>query len=239
MHLGLNQQKCLRVIKMLVCKNLKKIFVEGNESICILDDINFNISKGETVSIIGSSGSGKSTLLHVLSSLEKADSGEILLDDSLITSLTENELCAIRLNKIGFIYQFHHLIKELNVKENIALPLIIKGEDVDDIESKTNDIIDQVGLSERKNYQIDKLSGGERQRVAIARAVVHKPKIIFADEPTGNLDKVNANNIFSLLKDLVNYNQSSLIMATHDLDIAVLLDKKYSIQNGDLIKIKD
>lgn len=224
---------------MLVCKNLKKIFVEGNESICILDDINFNISKGETVSIIGSSGSGKSTLLHVLSSLEKADSGEILLDDSLITSLTENELCAIRLNKIGFIYQFHHLIKELNVKENIALPLIIKGEDVDDIESKTNDIIDQVGLSERKNYQIDKLSGGERQRVAIARAVVHKPKIIFADEPTGNLDKVNANNIFSLLRDLVNYNQSSLIMATHDLDIAVLLDKKYSIQNGDLIKIKD
>lgn len=224
---------------MLVCKNLKKIFVEGNESICILDDINFNISKGETVSIIGSSGSGKSTLLHVLSSLEKADSGEILLDDSLITSLTENELCAIRLNKIGFIYQFHHLIKELNVKENIALPLIIKGEDVDDIESKTNDIIDQVGLSERKNYQIDKLSGGERQRVAIARAVVHKPKIIFADEPTGNLDKVNANNIFSLLRDLVNYNQSSLIMATHDLDIAVLLDKKYSIQNGDLIRIKD
>lgn len=224
---------------MLVCKNLKKIFVEGNESICILDDINFNISKGETVSIIGSSGSGKSTLLHVLSSLEKADSGEILLDDSLITSLTENELCDIRLNKIGFIYQFHHLIKELNVKENIALPLIIKGEDVDDIESKTNDIIDQVGLSERKNYQIDKLSGGERQRVAIARAVVHKPKIIFADEPTGNLDKVNANNIFSLLRDLVNYNQSSLIMATHDLDIAVLLDKKYSIQNGDLIKIKD
>jgi len=239
MHLGLNQQKCLRVIKMLVCKNLKKIFVEGNESICILDDVNFNISKGETVSIIGSSGSGKSTLLHVLSSLEKADSGEILLDDSLITSLTENELCAIRLNKIGFIYQFHHLIKELNVKENIALPLIIKGEDVDDIESKTNDIIDQVGLSERKNYQIDKLSGGERQRVAIARAVAHKPKIIFADEPTGNLDKVNANNIFSLLKDLVNYNQSSLIMATHDLDIAELLDKKYSIQNGDLIKIKD
>lgn len=224
---------------MLVCKNLKKMFAEGNESICILDDINFKISKGETVSIIGSSGSGKSTLLHVLSSLEKADSGEILLDDSLISSLTENELCDIRLNKIGFIYQFHHLIKELNVKENIALPLIIKGENVDDIESKTNDIIDQVGLYERKNYQIDKLSGGERQRVAIARAVVHKPKIIFADEPTGNLDKVNANNIFSLLKDLVNYNQSSLIMATHDLDIAVLLDKKYSIQNGDLIKIKD
>ena len=224
---------------MLVCKNLKKMFAEGNESICILDDINFKISKGETVSIIGSSGSGKSTLLHVLSSLEKADSGEILLDDSLISSLTENELCDIRLNKIGFIYQFHHLIKELNVKENIALPLIIKGENVDDIESKTNDIINQVGLYERKNYQIDKLSGGERQRVAIARAVVHKPKIIFADEPTGNLDKVNANNIFSLLKDLVNYNQSSLIMATHDLDIAVLLDKKYSIQNGDLIKIKD
>ncbi len=224
---------------MLVCKNLKKIFTEGNESICILDDISFDISEGETVSIIGSSGSGKSTLLHVLSCLEKVNSGEILLEGSLLTSLTENELCDIRLNKIGFIYQFHHLIKELNVKENIALPLIIQGEDEAIIEKKTNDIIEQVGLFQRKYYQIDKLSGGERQRVAIARAVVHKPKIIFADEPTGNLDKINANNIFSLLKDLVNYNQSSLIMATHDLNIASLLDKKYSILNGDLINLKD
>jgi len=224
---------------MLICKNLKKIFTEGNESICVLNNINFDVSKGETVSIIGSSGSGKSTLLQVLSSLEKSDSGEILFDGCLLTSLTEQELCDIRLNKIGFIYQFHHLIKELNVKENIALPLIIKGEDVEQIAMKTDDIIEQVGLSKRTNYQIDKLSGGERQRVAIARAIVHKPKIIFADEPTGNLDKTNANNIFSLLKDLVNYNQSSLIMATHDLNIAALLNKKYSIQNGDLINIKD
>ena len=219
---------------MLTCKNLNKSYSDGNDSIDILSNINLNISSGETVAITGASGSGKSTLLHILSTLDNADSGEINLDGHLISGLDDNKLSKIRLTKIGFIYQFHHLIKELSVKENISLPLYIAKKSNTDIEKIVNEVIDQVDMTKRKDFQLDKLSGGERQRVAIARSIVNNPKIIFADEPTGNLDKNNANNIFSLLNDLVKNNKSSLIMATHDLDIALKLDRNLKIDNGQL-----
>ena len=219
---------------MLTCKNLNKSYSDGNNSIDILSNINLNISSGETVAITGASGSGKSTLLHILSTLDNADSGEINLDGHLISGLDDNKLSKIRLTKIGFIYQFHHLIKELSVKENISLPLYIAKKSNTDIEKIVNEVIDQVDMTKRKDFQLDKLSGGERQRVAIARSIVNNPKIIFADEPTGNLDKNNANNIFSLLNDLVKNNKSSLIMATHDLDIALKLDRNLKIDNGQL-----
>ena len=219
---------------MLICKNLSKSYSDGNNSIDILSNINLNISSGETVAITGASGSGKSTLLHILSTLDNADSGEINLDGHLISGLDDNKLSKIRLTKIGFIYQFHHLIKELSVKENISLPLYIAKKSNTDIEKIVNEVIDQVDMTKRKDFQLDKLSGGERQRVAIARSIVNNPKIIFADEPTGNLDKNNANNIFSLLNDLVKNNKSSLIMATHDLDIALKLDRNLKIDNGQL-----
>jgi len=194
------------------------------------------IKSGESISIIGASGSGKSTLLHVLSSLDRADSGDIILDNLFLSEINENELCKIRLRKIGFIYQFHHLINELTVKENIALPLMIDKKNKSEISSSVNKVIEQVDLKKRENFQIEKLSGGERQRVAIARSIVHDPKIIFADEPTGNLDKNNARNIFALLNDLANYNKSSLLMATHDLDIASKLNKSLILENGTLIE---
>ena len=219
---------------MLICKNLKKSYSDGNNRINILSNINLNISSGETVSITGASGSGKSTLLHILSTLDKADSGEIELDGNLVSDLDDNKLSKIRLTKIGFIYQFHHLIKELSVKENISLPLRIAKKSNTDIEKIVNEVIDQVDMTKRKNFQLDKLSGGERQRVAIARSIVNNPKIIFADEPTGNLDKNNANNIFALLNDLVKNNKSSLIMATHDLEIALKLNRNFKIDNGQL-----
>lgn len=219
---------------MLICKNLNKSYSDGNNSIDILSNINLNISSGETVAITGASGSGKSTLLHILSTLDNADSGEINLDGHLISGLDDNKLSKIRLTKIGFIYQFHHLIKELSVKENISLPLYIAKKSNTDIEKIVNQVIDQVDMTKRKNFQLDKLSGGERQRVAIARSIVNNPKIIFADEPTGNLDKNNANNIFSLLNELVKNNKSTLIMATHDLDIALKLDRNLKIDNGQL-----
>ena len=217
---------------MLICKNIKKSFKDGNSEINVLNNINLEVASGESVAIVGASGSGKSTLLHVISGLEKACSGEILLNDIPILDLDESDLGKIRLDKIGFIYQFHHLIKELNVEENIALPLMVKGKNISDIKSVTKDIIDQVGLSKRATYQIDKLSGGERQRVAIARSIIHKPKIIFADEPTGNLDKSNAKNIFSLLTDMANFNDSSLIVATHDTEMSSSLDRNLLIKNG-------
>ncbi|MBT7543065.1 MAG: ABC transporter ATP-binding protein [Gammaproteobacteria bacterium] len=219
---------------MLVCNNISKIYKDGTTEVSVLSEINLNIDSGDTVAIVGSSGSGKSTLLHVLSGLENITSGEIFIDNMLISKLSENDLCKMRTSKIGFIYQFHHLIKELSVRENISLPLLIKNNDNSDIRMAADNIIDQVGLKHRADYQIDKLSGGERQRVAIARSVVHNPKIIFADEPTGNLDKNNAKNILSLLSDLVNFNNSSLIMATHDLEMAALLNKRMSIENGSI-----
>lgn len=222
---------------MLICKNINKKFSDGEKDINILNNINLEVTSGKSIAIVGASGSGKSTLLHVISGLESACSGEIYLDNKLISDFSENELCDMRLKKIGFIYQSHHLIKELNVKENIALPLMIANKKNSYVISKTNEIIEKVGLSNRSDFQIDKLSGGERQRVAIARSIVHDPKIIFADEPTGNLDKSNAKNIFSLLTDLADYNNSSLIVATHDLEMASLLNEKLTIENGSLKSI--
>ena len=222
---------------MLICKNINKKFSDGEKSINILSNINLEVSSGQSIAIVGASGSGKSTLLHVISGLESSCSGKIYLDNKLLSNLSENELCNIRIKKIGFIYQSHHLIKELNVRENISLPLLIANNSKSYISSKTSEIIEKVGLNSRSDFQIDKLSGGERQRVAIARSIVHEPKIIFADEPTGNLDKSNAKNIFSLLTDLANYNNSSLIVATHDLEMASLLNEKLIIENGVLKKI--
>ena len=221
---------------MLICKNICKAYDDGNTKVSVLNNLNLEIKSGESISIIGASGSGKSTLLHVLSSLDRTDSGDIILDNLLLSEINENELCKIRLRKIGFIYQFHHLINELTVKENIALPLMIDKKNKSEISSSINKVIEQVDLKKRENFQIEKLSGGERQRVAIARSIVHDPKIIFADEPTGNLDKNNARNIFALLNDLANYNKSSLLMATHDLEIASKLNKSLILENGTLIE---
>ena len=170
--------------------------------------------------MVGASGSGKSTLLHVISSLDKPDSGEIKLDGDLLSKLSESQLCKIRLNKVGFIYQFHHLINELNVEENISLPLRISNMSKPDIEKKVDKIIDQIDMKKRKNFQIDKLSGGERQRVAIARAIVHNPKIIFADEPTGNLDSENSIMISNILFN--SKNTSSTIIFLEILNYAIL-----------------
>tara|TARA_Y100000590_G_scaffold386760_1_gene459810 strand:- start:164 stop:832 length:669 start_codon:yes stop_codon:yes gene_type:complete len=217
---------------MIKCKNLNKNFDDGENKNHILKDISFEVVSGDTLAINGSSGSGKSTLLHILSGLENTSSGEIFIDGTNISYLSENELCKLRLEKIGFIYQFHHLIKELDVYENISLPLLVKKTEKGEIENKVNDIIEKVSLNDRKNFQIDKLSGGERQRVAIARAIINNPKIIFADEPTGNLDSKNAKNVFSLLKDIANSNKSSLIIATHDNGLTKMLDKKIIIEDG-------
>ena len=219
---------------MIKCKNLNKNFDDGENKNHILKDISFEVASGDTLAINGSSGSGKSTLLHILSGLENTSSGEIFIDDTNISYLSENELCKLRLEKIGFIYQFHHLIKELDVYENISLPLLVKKTEKGEIEKKVNEIIEKVSLNDRKNFQIDKLSGGERQRVAIARAIINNPKIIFADEPTGNLDSKNAKNVFSLLKDIANSNNSSLIIATHDNGLTKMLDKKIIIENGSI-----
>ena len=151
-----------------------------------------------------------------------------------MSQLKDYEQSKFRLEKIGFIYQFHHLIKELNVFENISLPLHLQNMKKDEVFGCVNDILDKIGLNKRKYFQIDKLSGGERQRVAIARAIINQPKIIFADEPTGNLDNKNAKNIFSLLNDLAKINNTILMVATHDDQLTQMLDKKIAIIGGEI-----
>lgn len=220
---------------MLKCKNINKKFSDGEKDINILNNINLEVSSGESIAIVGASGSGKSTLLHVISGLESACSGEIYLDNKLISDFSEDELCNTRLKKIGFIYQSHHLIKELNVKENISLPLLIANKKNSYVISKTNEIIEKVGLSNRSDFQIDKLSGGERQRVAIARSIIHDPKIIFADEPTGNLDEESGLIVENLLFDLNREKQTTLVIVTHDLELANKTDRIIKLKGGKIV----
>ena len=219
---------------MFVCENINKVFDDGQNKNHILKNINIELKEGESLAVTGASGSGKSTLLHIASGLEDACSGEIIIDNIKMSQLKDYEQSKFRLEKIGFIYQFHHLIKELNVFENISLPLLLQNMKKDEVFGCVNDIVDKIGLSKRKYFQIDKLSGGERQRVAIARAIINKPKIIFADEPTGNLDNKNAKNIFSLLNDLAKINNTILMVATHDDKLTQMLDKKITIISGEI-----
>ena len=219
---------------MFVCENINKVFDDGQNKNHILKNINIELKEGESLAVTGASGSGKSTLLHIASGLEDACSGEIIIENIKMSQLKDYEQSKFRLEKIGFIYQFHHLIKELNVFENISLPLLLQNMKKDEVFGCVNDIIDKIGLSKRKYFQIDKLSGGERQRVAIARAIINKPKIIFADEPTGNLDNKNAKNIFSLLNDLAKINNTILMVATHDDQLTQMLDKKIAIISGEI-----
>ena len=219
---------------MFVCENINKVFDDGQNKNHILKNINIELKEGESLAVTGASGSGKSTLLHIASGLEDACSGEIIIDNIKMSQLKDYEQSKFRLEKIGFIYQFHHLIKELNVFENISLPLLLQNMKKDEVFGCVNDIVDKIGLSKRKYFQIDKLSGGERQRVAIARAIINKPKIIFADEPTGNLDNKNAKNIFSLLNDLAKINNTILMVATHDDQLTQMLDKKIAIISGEI-----
>jgi len=205
-------------------------------AVTVLQGTDLHVAKGEVVALVAPSGAGKSTLLHIAGLLDTADAGTVEIAGQDMTMLSDRKRTAMRRNDVGFIYQFHHLINELTVKENIALPLMIDKKNKSEISNSVNKVIEQVDLKKRENFQIEKLSGGERQRVAIARSIVHDPKIIFADEPTGNLDKNNARNIFALLNDLANYNKSSLLMATHDLEIASKLNKSLILENGKLIE---
>jgi ABC-type lipoprotein export system ATPase subunit len=196
------------------CTNLSKSFFVDNNKIEVLDNINISIKRGDLVALSGRSGAGKSTLLQILASLDAPSSGLIKYDDKLITSFNNSNLSNIRLNNFGFVYQFHHLLEDLTVIENILIPLEISNKKID--KSEVIKIIDEVGLSHRMHYHPWKLSGGEKQRVAIARALINNPNFIFLDEPTGNLDEDNAEIIQNLLLDISRRYKIALITATHD-----------------------
>ena len=217
------------------CINLSKSFFVDNNKIEVLDNISLSIERGDLVALSGRSGAGKSTLLQILASLDAPSSGSIKYDDKLITSFNNSDLSNIRLNNFGFVYQFHHLLEDLTVIENILIPLEISNKSAD--KSEVIKIIDEVGLSNRINHHPWKLSGGEKQRVAIARALINKPNFIFLDEPTGNLDEDNAEIIQNLLLDISRRYKIALITATHDSNFIKNFDKIYKIQDMNLNEV--
>ena len=217
------------------CINLSKSFFVDNNKIEVLDNINISIKRGDLVALSGRSGAGKSTLLQILASLDAPSSGLIKYDDKLITSFNNSNLSNIRLNNFGFVYQFHHLLEDLTVMENILIPLEISNKTID--KSEVIKIIDEVGLSHRMHHHPWKLSGGEKQRVAIARALINNPNFIFLDEPTGNLDEDNAEIIQNLLLDISNRHKIALITATHDSNFIKNFDKIYKIQDMNLSEV--
>ena len=213
--------------------DLGKDYREGSgEALHVLSNINFTIKSGETAAIIGSSGSGKSTLLNLLGGLDVPTSGQVLVNDDNLFTTDEKSRCHVRNRHLGFIYQFHHLLPEFSALENVAMPQLIDGVDKDRAQESAVQLLTEVGLGERLEHKPGELSGGERQRAAIARALINSPDCILADEPTGNLDRKNAENALELIMQLNKSYKTSLIMVTHDLHIAERLDTVYELEDG-------
>ena len=221
-------------MEILRVENLTKTYGKGETSVTALNNVSFTVNKGEFVAIIGPSGTGKSTLLHIIGGVDYPSSGKVFVEDTDIYSLDESQLAIFRRRQIGLIYQFYNLIPVLNVKENITLPLLLDGREVDDAYLK--EIISSLGLDDRINHLPNQLSGGQQQRVSIGRALINSPALVLADEPTGNLDSKNSEEIVNLLK-LYNqmYNQT-LLLITHDERIALQADRIISIEDGEIAK---
>ncbi|MAT79307.1 MAG: ABC transporter [Flavobacteriales bacterium] len=217
----------------ITCTNIAKTFVVEGNSIKVLENIDLTIEKGDLVAISGQSGAGKSTLLHIIASLDEASSGNILYDEKLMEGHTNFALSNIRLNNFGFVYQFHHLLEDLTVLENIMIPLQLSGNTT---QHNIYNIIEEVGLSSRINHLPWKLSGGEKQRVAIARALINNPDFIFLDEPTGNLDDENASIIQNLLLEISKRNNIALVTATHDNNFIESFNKIYYLKDCNLVE---
>lgn len=214
--------------------NLKKYYGEGENIVKAIDNTNINIFQGEFVAIVGKSGSGKSTLLHMLGALDKPTSGEVIIDNKYISTMKEEELAIFRRRKIGFIFQYYNLIPSINVWENIVLPIGLDSRRVD--KDFVNDILDTLGLKDKKHNMPNTLSGGQQQRVAIARALASKPSIILADEPTGNLDSKTEEEVLTLLKLTAKKYNQTIVMITHDEGIAQMADRIICIEDGKVVE---
>lgn len=220
-------------MKIVECKNLLKEYNMYGNKVRALDEISFSVEKGEFVAIIGPSGSGKSTLLHMIGGVDRATEGSIKVDGIDITKMSETELAKYRRRKVGIIYQFYNLIPTLNVEKNIMLPVLLDRKSVD--KEFYNDIIKKLQLQERKKYFPSQLSGGQQQRVAIGRALIYRPAILLADEPTGNLDKKNSEEIIRLLKTSNEEFKQTIILITHDLNMAKQANRIVIIEDGKII----
>lgn len=213
---------------------LSKVYDTACESIFVLNKVNFEVLEGESLAIIGSSGSGKSSLLHIMGTLASQSSGDIFFQGQSLSKLSDTEKCTLRNRSMGFVFQFHHMLPEFTTLENVAMPALVGGMDKEKALGMASDVLEQVGLSSRAGYNVTLLSGGERQRAAIARAILNKPKVLLADEPTGNLDEKNGHKVVDLLLELNAAHNMSLLLVTHNLEIAARMQRCFELKSGDL-----
>ena len=216
------------------CKNLSKSFVINNETLDVLTDVNLEIKESEKIAISGKSGAGKSTLLHIMAGLDKPTNGSVLYNENDLSNISLNKLSKIRLLNFGFVYQFHYLLEDLTIEENISIPAMLNGTYNKDMKNQIHKILHNLNIIDRKDHLPWKLSGGEKQRAAIARALTNKPKFLFLDEPTGNLDKDNARIIQNLIIDISDNYGVALITATHDNDFIKAFNKVYVLSDAGL-----
>jgi lipoprotein-releasing system ATP-binding protein len=219
---------------VLEARNVHKSFTQGPVTLEVLQGIQLAVETGERIAIVGASGSGKTTLLQILGGLDRPTTGHVLVDGQDIHELSEDARGMLRNRALGFVYQFHHLLPEFSALENVAMPLLIRRAPVPEARDQATEILERVGLGQRLGHRPYQLSGGERQRAAVARALVTQPKILLADEPTGNLDGANAESVFELMLELNRERGTSLVVVTHDLRLANRMERVFEIQAGRL-----
>ena len=220
----------------LECRALVKSFRQGPALLPVLRGIDLRVGQGERVAVLGRSGSGKSTLLHILGGLADPDSGEVRIDGSLVGPLSPEARARLRNRRMGFVYQFHHLLPEFTAMENVAMPLLLGAHKISEARERAVDTLESVGLGGRLDHRPSQLSGGERQRVAIARALVADPAVVLADEPTGNLDQESADQVFSVMLDLALRRGTAFVVVTHDEDLARQMQRRLYLTDGHLIE---